>query len=487
MKAKGLSRVQKRKVNERQKNIYRAISEYSRTAELYGEHIALYQQAKRMFELNLLSEKDYIEIVYVTIINECLYQINMNCPKEKQELDTSKLYAGLCVPNYRKLCELLGEKPTTGEAKQIQEKLFLRFFDYEKLACSNEIYILEVYDEPLPEAEQKKYRKSAFVNQMKILLLAKLLLIEPDNKGNIIFTTSYGNLLRKLELVNGLFFDNPKYLSDFFVDKFTDMFPDITITEQPIANQLKAFRLDVMGKLKGAITYALNELEKDHMIHFERYNVIIENGLHRKASFEEEILIQTCKQTAAFACGYRNASIASNYNPTVFRKYLNEQYEKQGWNGVYFQLQIGTNIKNLYRNISDFTAYTEEQTVFDMTSDKLIQYRLSFNESLCNELMKKVESSKAKTIKQIIDTIKAKQPDLAEGLTDEDMILIYGLSDCQPVQWFENVYSKQLATFIEYIIQSDSARSKEVWQFISNQHQRADNMVNELYNFIDEI
>lgn len=487
MKTQGLSRVQKRTVNERQKNIYRAISEYSRTAELYGEHIALYQQAKRMFELNLLSEKDYIEIVYVTIINECLYQINKNCPKEKQELDTSKLYAGLCVPNYRKLCELLGVKPTTGEAKQIQEKLFLRFFDYEKLACSNEIYILEVYDEPLPEPEQKKYRKSAFVNQMKILLLAELLLIEPDNKGNIIITTSYGNLLRKLELVNRLFFDNPKDLPDFFADKFTDMFPDITITEKSIVNQLKAFRLDVMGKLKGAITYALNELEKDHIVHFERYNMIIENGLHRKASFEEEILIQTCKQTAAFACGYRNASIASSYNPAVFRKFLDEEYEKQGWNGVYFQLQIGTNIKNLHRNISDFTAYTEKQTVFDISSDELIQYRLSFNENLCNELMKKVESSKVKTIKQIIESIKVKQPDLAEGLNDDDMILIYGLFDDQQVQWIESVYSKQLETFIRYIIQRDSERSNEVWKFISDQHKKTDTLANELYNLIDEI
>ena len=67
------------------------------------------------------------------------------------------------------------------------------------------------------------------------------------------------------------------------------------------------------------------------------------------------------------------------------------------------------------------------------------------------------------------------------------MILIYGLFDDQQVQWIETVYSKQLATFIEYIIQRDSARSKEVWQFISNQHQRTDDTMNELYNFIDEI
>lgn len=74
------------------------------------------------------------------------------------EIDITGLSVGMVVPNYRKMCELLGDKICTGKSKQCQLKRWERLFRYEREG--NKFRILEVEDAPpkvLPRKRTGKY------------------------------------------------------------------------------------------------------------------------------------------------------------------------------------------------------------------------------------------------------------------------------------------------------------------------------------------
>lgn len=135
--SKGASRSKRKKANKLQKTMLRSVIEYDKNAFEQGDTFAVLNAWKQFHDLGLVSDKNYQEILDLAVINEGLRKIaeawHTEKTEEPPELDTSKLYPGQVVPNYRKLCELLNVEPTTGEAKKNQEKFFLRFFDFEKL------------------------------------------------------------------------------------------------------------------------------------------------------------------------------------------------------------------------------------------------------------------------------------------------------------------------------------------------------------------
>lgn len=74
------------------------------------------------------------------------------------EIDITGLSVGMVVPNYRKMCELLGDKICTGKSKQCQLKRWERSFRYEREG--NKFRILNVEDAPqkaIPRRRMGKY------------------------------------------------------------------------------------------------------------------------------------------------------------------------------------------------------------------------------------------------------------------------------------------------------------------------------------------
>ena len=68
-------------------------------------------------------------------------------------MKTENIYSGLIVKNYKKMCVLLNEKETTGEAKQIQLKKWKRYFEFEK--AGQKFIIGKIRERPLPEEVRK--------------------------------------------------------------------------------------------------------------------------------------------------------------------------------------------------------------------------------------------------------------------------------------------------------------------------------------------
>lgn len=84
-----------------------------------------------------------------------------------EELDISGLSVGMVVPNYKKMCELLGDRVRTGDAKVCQLKRWERLFRYEREG--NKYRILEVTDR-LSEKVPRK-RKGEYIQYIEPVLI----------------------------------------------------------------------------------------------------------------------------------------------------------------------------------------------------------------------------------------------------------------------------------------------------------------------------
>lgn len=84
-----------------------------------------------------------------------------------EELDITGLSVGMIVPNYKRMCELLGDRVRTGDAKVCQLKRWEKLFRYEREG--NKYRILEVV-ESLPEKVPRK-RKGEYIQYIEPVLI----------------------------------------------------------------------------------------------------------------------------------------------------------------------------------------------------------------------------------------------------------------------------------------------------------------------------
>lgn len=69
-------------------------------------------------------------------------------------MEVTSVTAGMVVPNYRRLCELLGEDVRAGKSKMCQLKRWEKLFCFERIG--NSYRILEVFDNPKVNAATRK-------------------------------------------------------------------------------------------------------------------------------------------------------------------------------------------------------------------------------------------------------------------------------------------------------------------------------------------
>lgn len=380
-----LSRSQKARANERQKNILSAITEYSKKEHEYGEYYMILQFFNKLYDLGIEpfeSQEDKNTMLFALLMGE-LIRLRQNRNKQQTdytqieyEYNTANLYIGQVVANYKELCRLLEVNPKTGKAKQLQEKDFLRYFDYEKIKYSNEYLILDIYDEPIKKNEQAK--NSLYCNALKLMIMYELSKELSAKKANerlqlndddIVYSikTTYNNLVKKLKLLS-IFFD--KDITDYLIDKYLQLTnQDITdIDKSYIIRNLSIYKRVINRKHKGNIDYALKCLKNQNIIHFDSYSVIVEkvDGRQKKrqATFDEEVLIENAKREAAKEVGYKNANIASLYNPKAYHEKLDELYHKKGWLYVYHEIEYGANSKMINTPINEYTNYSILYLIF---------------------------------------------------------------------------------------------------------------------------
>ena len=132
------------------------------------------------------------------------------------------------------------------------------------------------------------------------------------------------------------------------------------------------------------------------MIHYESYSVIVEmidgKKNYRQADFEEEVLIESAKKTAAKEIGYPNSNIASLYNPKEYHNQLSRIYNSYNWLYVYNQIKIGANYNMLSTNINEYTNYSMlDFSVLDLSNNVTEYCKKIYIENVGSSSLKKVE------------------------------------------------------------------------------------------------
>lgn len=463
--AQGMSRTQKKKANEMQKEMLKPIAIDRQIARQYGEHIANYQIAAKFAEMGIISKEQLLDSSDFTMYMEVFYRLSKALPKAEidnpDEINTSMLYEGQILKGgYKELCAILNEPIKTGKSKQLQEQKFLRYFDYEKLKFSNEIMILEIYPEPLPYPETK-YKNSKFVNQLKILILCELLFCaKEDNDGNVFLQTTYRDLIKKLCLVSPYFYADINALTDYFAEKFASMNEYEEETKKNVTKKINKFKYDAQRGIKNSITYCLDRLQTDNLITFERYNMIVDmDGRYYRASPADEIFIQITKKNVANLLGCKNSQIASIYKPVEFNTLLQKKYNDNGWHHVYYVLSIGSNKKHLYKHIDEFTAIRNHKPIIELTEQEKSNYLQQYNDAFVNELLVASENKWEKQTRKAIDNLKDKNGD---DLDDDFIIQLLRLDKMQ-----ENAIAQD-KLLVNCLVKQHSDRNNEIEEFFSD-------------------
>ncbi len=457
-----INRSLKSKANIMQQQMLQPLIAYSKDIRKYGETYVLMDTIRQMQKCGIVTDSETQDMVDWLFISEIFRQLYKSLSIEAlhSELDTSKLYIGMVVKNYRELCKLLGVEIKTGKARQLQEKEFLRFFDYEKMRHSNEYIILDVFPEPLPTGS-KGYRNTLFVNQLKVLILRELLQEQENEEGNIICFTTYSRLIKTLGIISEYFYME---LSKFFVVKFPEWFMEDTALEQFQWNY-EMFKRVTLRKIKGSIEYALNALMKDDLIWFSTYNQIgikTDNGTthFRKATTAEEIYITSVKKEVSTSLGYSNSRTASLYAQEKFNRLFSQRIKTEmGWDFVYHQIEIGTKKDTLRKHINEYTSLPVPKSIYELTADEVTEYRQIFNNNLSNSLIEQANKNCEDRIAQYAERIKTSNPKFND-CSIEEIVSILNLSDAEYVE-------KQKA-FVDYLIRNDDHRKSEIVHFLQS-------------------
>lgn len=466
-----LSRSQKSKANELQKGILNVIAEQSKLEHEQGEFYLYLDFVNKLEKRGLFlfdNKEQRAEFLGMCLLGEYLRKIAINNPKLFSHDDTPKayntdnLYIGQVVPNYKKLCELLEVEPKTGKSRQLQEKDFLRYFDYEKIKYSNEYMILDIYDKPIKKNEQSK--NSLYVNALKLMIMYELTKAPIVDKDNIytIYTT-LNELIRKLELLT-LFFN--KDITDYLIDKYS------ALTEQDISeidkNEFKQkihiFKTLTRRKHKGNINYALKRLKEQNMIHYDSYSMIVERVEGQKncrqANFNEEVLIESAKREAAKSIGFKNSNTASLFNPKAYNKELDKIYHRYGWLGVFNQIKIGADSKMLSTPINEYTNYSMiDYSVIDLSDRERELYKQAYIDNVNLYFTKSAENKHTKTKQRITEDLDTEQLQ-SNQYTFTELENLFGISPDSFLQDNDNLLTLR-KLFIEYFISpNDNSISK---------------------------
>lgn len=429
-----LSRSQKARANERQKKVLNAIAEQN---ELIRSGQTGYMWAltvAKMYDCGLFSFDEAIELIGISISSDIFIEkinnlfadiIDNENDDFVYEYNTSNLKIGMVVKTYDELCSLLEVKPKkSGKSKKLQERDFLRYFDYEKLKYGHGYLILDIYsrDEIIPKSNT---RNSRYINQLKVLILLLVSSQTENEHGNKILKTTFPQLRKHMDIIN------PNYdelkAKDLYAKRKEQR---ISLSDREAEYQLNLFKLHAEEKFKNSIRTALISLEDDDLIHYDTYTVIcyLDDEGHKKyrqATPDEEIYIHNVKQEAAEQLGYTLSLYASRFRQADFEDIIRNKFRKEKeWHYVFSGLIIISNNKALSTKIKNFTIYKDcDFSVFDVSRELRDQLRYEYNDRLVKSLHDKIKKAKEQ---QEQKTLKwCKSIDYYKDISDEELLSIF--------------------------------------------------------------
>lgn len=490
-----MSRRKKEKLKKRELNVLSKIAEQTEMEQKYGEPYTYLRFAMEMEkngyisldDLNMIAEQ-LLSFEILRIENqvlhkttekleniaekegvdvEKLYMLNaIDVPYQQVDenfVDTSNLCIGMVVKDYKTMCFLLGEKENGGNARNEQMENWLRYFDYEKLKYGNSFIIMDIYDEPISK-EEKKYRHSNFVNELKVLILKEISRQKINDKGNIIYYSSYSRLIRRLHIINPLFYVDT---INFFLTEYSKLF-----TEENIKWNYQIFRSNTFRKVKDSVRYALDALEKDDMLKVEKNDIIgirteDKTVVYHQASDDEKAYIITAKKMIANRLGYKNSIDACLYDAAKYNTMLNTYYKvTYGWDIVYFQLKLIANQKNVMKHINEYTALADNHSVLELSSVEVKSYQGKYNERIVEELQKQASNMHMIKKKNYIKKIQKENIEFAD--MDEDSIdALLEINKNKNISKYSGDFSHRQNVLIDYLVKFDGRNSQTIKNFLS--------------------
>lgn len=407
-----LTKTQKKKAV---KNYRAYLQQMSKSSQFWQNSITpldKFQRLENMNKIGIISDSEFERMGDILLWLEVFRLINERygkaVPKENEyeyDIDTSKLIAGMTVKNYRVLCDLVGDKPASGKRqKDFQEKRWRYYFDFEKNRFSNEIVILEVYDEPMTP-EERKYKNAAFINEMKVLILNKLAKQRENDKGNIVCLTSYTRLIKELNLTTPYMYEQPDNILDFLIQKFGN-----SLSNGKIKWNYTIFRNNTFRKIKNAVESALSGLQKDEILFYRGEYIIVtdtETGkIHQVADDDQTAIIIKIKKQIANDLGYDTSIKATMYNKERYNALLRDAFFKEfGCDYVYYQLKIVVNRENLEKHIDEYTSLDIDHSVFDLSTAELRELYLKYNANLTKALKDKANNQQERAKQKFLESL----------------------------------------------------------------------------------
>lgn len=429
-----LSRSQKAKANDRQKKILNAIADYNKRIR-NGEEFEIYREdISKMYDMGLYSLEKAMDLIFETFYCEVLYKKLYDIFSDRLNVDTvdtddfvyeyntSNLRIGMVVKTHEDLCRLLEVEPKkSGKSKKLQERDFLRYFDYEKLKYGHGYLILDIYsrDEIIPKSNK---RNSRYIDQLKVLILLLVSSQAENEHGNKILKTTFPQLRKHMDIIN------PNY--DELKDK--DLYAKrkeqrISLSDHEAKYQLNLFKLHAEEKFKNSIRTALISLEDDDLIHYDTYTVICyydDEGhkKYRQATPDEEIYIHNVKQEAAEQLGYTLSLYASRFRQADFEDIIRNKFRKEKeWHYVFSGLSIISNDKALSTPLKNFTIFRDKNfSVFDVSRELRDQLRYEYNDNMVDSLHTKISKATADKEQKLLKWYKSTEK--FKGVNDDDLL-----------------------------------------------------------------
>ncbi|MBD5136122.1 MAG: hypothetical protein HDT39_09225 [Lachnospiraceae bacterium] len=463
---KKLTKTQKAKANQLQKDLFQPIVKHNIDIQKHGEPCVNARTLLQMWDSGLFADNpdEFIFLLKLNLIAEHFRELSISQKSNisvNLECDTSRLYIGLVAKNYKEMCLLLNEDTKTGKAKIKQIENWKRFFDFEKLSNSNEYIILDIYPEPFPKGTK---RNTQFTNQLAVLILRELIKQKENDEGNIIYYTTYRKLIKKLNVVNQFFY---KESLKFFISKYPEWFKSDSDFED-FKRDCNIFKTLTKRKIKGAVQSALVNLKKDNLTYYAEYHRIKENDSYRNATTNEEIYIQSVKKEISESMGYRNSNVATLYDAEKFNELFKERLQvEKGWDYVFYQLEIDTKKDMLLKHISEYTSYPIVKSIYGLSGSKENSIRLEYNSNLSNALIEQTENMADTKIKNKMKKFRESNTEY-DDMTDEEIVQIYGL-DKEILNKYNNQYIERQKSLINYLISFNKDRIQELMDFYSNQ------------------
>jgi hypothetical protein len=291
-------------------------------------------------------------------------------------MDLSRIVLNEKIPNYKKLCELLGEKVKGGDSKKAQMKEIQRYIELEKEGKG--FYVRKIYGNIL-KSEDKRITYKDYVEKLILDMLVK----KTDKNSE---TISVGKFFETICLANENY---------SFCREYTKELPEALNVED---NSIYEFYLASYPRLKQALESGLKGLRSKSLIYWS--NVIIiniyenEETTYRVAEKDEVEFILNCEKRILEKMNY-----ASKRRVLLARKY------KEFTREVNKLLKVACNI-NFYFNGYDviFTEYAREEQrelKYLLSKEELEENQMELNSLIVNSISKNAKKRLDKDAKKI--------------------------------------------------------------------------------------